>query len=147
MEILSQPVRFAYVDCDANEALCGTNGIPSTQPSAVRYEGARQAASWTVIPGGETDTYQLVKWVKSELGKNGIKASSDGETHEAVRLPEDAPMFLGKDSALPLFAELDRESTFVGYALLLAAFATITWVIIEGFELQPAKSFAFIWKT
>jgi len=134
--------RFGEVSCTRDPGLCkqtlNTDGA-LTAPAAVHYRNGIRLASWIERDDAQKSmVWQFVAWVKSELAplKQELPAVAAATHQSSAVVAEWAPF--NEFSFWAPFADMDVETTAVGWCLLLGAIATVAWVIVEGFELWPA---------
>jgi len=124
--------RFAAVSCTKDVDLCKQEGIKGF-PTAVHYRNGIRLASWSAEGNQRSPVFQFVGWVRTQLAPTKLRGSQtqpqETSTDATSEFTLSAP-----------FADMDYPTAGVGWCMVLAAFAVIAWVIIEGFELWPPST-------
>jgi hypothetical protein len=124
--------RFGEVGCNHDKGLCDREGLVAV-PAAVHYRDGMRVASWKAENEDTISVWQFAAWAKTEL-------SLLTTTH----LVDDADTGVEKHSAHHFqirspFAGMHEEEEVLAWCLVLIAMAVVGYVIVEGFELWPAK--------
>lgn len=121
--------RFGEVNCAQDRDMCNKEGVKAF-PMAVHYRNNIRVATWKVKGHEPSMVAQFVAWVKTELAPSKPPdANMQTNVHAVASFHFAAP-----------FAGMDAESAAIGWCLVLGTIVTVTWVIIEGFELWPAPT-------
>lgn len=121
--------QFGEVTCSQDMSLCDREGLDKF-PAAVRYRKGTRIASFKVDGERPSAVWQFLSWIKAEMAP-----SKEPETFQV-----DDVTFRRPSSFLDPIGGMDDETLAVGCVLLLGAVASVTWVIVEGFELWPATA-------
>lgn len=124
--------RFAAVSCTKDKGLCEQEGI-ITFPTAVHYRNGMRLASWSADGNQRSPVFQFVGWVRAQLAPTRLRGSQ-------IQPPEMSMDAASEFRFRAPFADMDLPTAGVGWCMVLASFAVVAWVIIEGFELWPPST-------
>mmetsp|Transcript_136990 Transcript_136990/g.263293 ORF Transcript_136990/g.263293 Transcript_136990/m.263293 type:complete len:221 (+) Transcript_136990:711-1373(+) len=137
MSLLSSSSHLGEVNCASSATLCSAEGV-TVIPTAVHYLNGKRVAAWTMKGQDRSSLYQLMAWIKSELGMD-VGGAAPGKKAADAKQARTSQVVTPAKAFIPLFAEMDLETAAIGYCLIFGVLGLIGWVIVEGFELWPSR--------